>query len=393
MSPARANTRRSEGRAGTRPSALRARRGLRAPDFRSRPSGTAPGAARILLPILAAAFLGSCATVQKDLTVERLPEDAFAVLDAWERDLVLLESEPDRAALDTLRSRLAEAGTRPVLERPWSARLAALSGRAALLAQDRSAAERELRKALALNPADEVARVLEARLERNPEKRKSLLEAALGTAETQARLRAELGRTLSAEGRYAEALAAFDASLPFLPEAYERAYGAERRRALALRDASSTPGPALLSDKPASLQDLAALVQAESSLVDFLTGGRDWAPGILFERLRSGGFYPDPAAPGNAAARRGDAAFLLWRLAANKKNDRSLLTRYTDRYRYRPNPASPVPDVPLDSPWFDSVLGCVERDIMELPDGRNFRPLDPVSGLDFYRWLRRAADL
>ncbi|HRZ90204.1 MAG TPA: hypothetical protein P5117_12055, partial [Spirochaetia bacterium] len=112
-------------------------------------------------------------------------------------------------------------------------------GRAALLAQDRPVADRELRKALSLNPADEVARVLEIRLERNADKRKALLEEALKTAETQVRLRAELGRILLAEGRYAEALAAFDASLPFLPEPYEAVYGAERRRALALRDASA----------------------------------------------------------------------------------------------------------------------------------------------------------
>lgn len=353
-----------------------------------------PAALRACLAALAAgALLASCATVQRDLTVERLPEDGYAVLDSHERDLVLLEAQPDRAALDALRSRLAETGARPVLERTWSARLAALAGRAALLAQDRPVADRELRKALSLNPADEVARVLEVRLERNADKRKALLEEALKTAETQVRLRAELGRILLAEGRYAEALAAFDASLPFLPEPYEAVYGAERRRALALRDASAPAGSALLSDRPVSLQDLAALVQAESSLVDFLTGGKDWAPGILFERLRAGGFYPDPAAPGTAAARRGEAAFLLWHLAANRRNDRSLLRRYSDRYRARPNPASPVPDVPLEAPWFDSVLGCVEREIMELPDGRNFRPLDPVSGLEFYRWLRRAADL
>lgn len=366
-----------------------------------RPARTEPrrterpsSAVRAALAALAVcAILGSCATVQQDLTVERLPADAFSTLDAWERDLVLLEAEADRASLDALRSRLAEAGARPVLDRPWSARLAALAGRAALLAQDRAAAERELRKALSLNPADEVARVLEARLERNPDKRKALVEGALGTAETRARLRAELGRILLAEGKYSEALAAFDASLPFLPEPYEGVYGAERRRALALRDASAPAVSVLLTDKPASLQDLAALVQSESSLADFLTGGKDWAPGVLFERLKAGGFYPDAASPGASPARRGEAAFLLWHLAANRKNDRSLLRRYSDRYLGRPVPASPVPDVPLDAPWFDSVLGCVEREIMELTDGRNFRPLDPVSGLEFYRWLRKAAEL
>ena len=196
------------------------------------------------LRVLALAFvlLASCKTIQSDLTVERLPADAFAVLDLWEGELVLLEAEPDGQALDSLRGRLAEAAARPVLERSWSARLSALAGRAALLAQDRAAAERELRKALSLNPADELARVLEVRLERSPEKRKAALEAALPAAETRFRLLAEQGRLLLAEGRYAEALAAFDASLPFLPEPYERAFGAERRRALALRHAAA-PAP------------------------------------------------------------------------------------------------------------------------------------------------------
>ena len=356
----------------------------------------AASARRTALAILAAAaLLASCKTIQGDRAVERLPENAFAELEAWEGDLVLLEAEPDRAGLEGLQARLAQAGARSVLEPSWAARLAALAGRAALLAQDRAAAERELRKALSHNPADEVARVLEVRLERKPDKRKSLAEAALVTAETRVRLRAELGRILLGEGRYAEALAEFDASLPFLPEAYERAYGAERRRALALRDsaAPAAGSASLLSERPASLQDLAALVQAESPLIDFLTGGKTWASGVLYERLRAGGFYPDPAAPGTTPARRGDAAFLLWRLAANRKNDRTLLSRYSDRYRSRPNPASPVPDVPLESPWFDAILGCVEREIMDLPDGRSFRPFEPVSGLEFYRWLRKAADL
>jgi len=80
-------------------------------------------------------------------------------------------------------------------------------------------------------------------------------------------------------------------------------------------------------------------------------------------------------------------------MVANKKNDKTMLKRYSERYWARVNPTSPVPDVPLESPWFDAVLGCVEREIMELPDGRCFFPDDPVTGLEFYRWLKKAAEL
>jgi len=152
---------------------------------------------------------------------------------------------------------------------------------------------------------------LEARLERNFEQRLALLEASLKTAEGQARLQAERGRVLLSERRYADALAAFDASLPFLSDAYEQAFGAERRRALALRDAEapSEGGASYLSDKPLTLQNMAAMTQGESSLVDFLTGGKTWAAGLLYDRLRNGGYYPDSVAEGSATVRRGDAAF------------------------------------------------------------------------------------
>jgi len=347
-------------------------------------------------PILVlTAILGACQTMQSDLTVERLPENAFSTLDGYERELVLLEAKPDRDALTGLRGRLAGDTAQPVLERSYAARLAALSGRAALSAGDRAAAERELKKALSLNPEDETARVLEARLERNPAKRLALLESSMNTAESRYRLQAERGRALLAEGRYADALAAFDESLPFLSDAYEQAFGSERRRALALRDtASPAEGSAsYLSDKPLTLQNMAAMTQGESSLVDFLTGGKTWAAGLLYERLRNGGYYPDSSMAGSATVRRGDAAFYLWHLVANRKNDRTLLARYSERYGGRAYPSSPVPDVPLGSPWFDAVLGCVEREIMELPDGRFFFPDDPVTGLEFYRWLKKAAEL
>lgn len=348
--------------------------------------------ARYIFSALALSLLASgCQTVQRDLTVERVSEDSFRTLEGWEIELVVLEAQSDRDALADLRARLAEAGERPVLERSYAARLSALSGRAALLAGDRSATERELKKALSLHPADEVARVLEARLERNQDKRLVLLEEALGKSDGQARLQAERGRVLLAGGRYADALAAFDASLPLLPEAYEKAFGAERRRALALRDASGSA--AYVSDRPLTLQDMATLTQAESSLVDFITGGKTWASGVLFERLRSAGYYTDAAAAPSATVRRSEAAFFLWRLVANRKGDRALLTKYSERYALRAYPSSPVPDVPVDAQFFDAALGCVEREIMDLPDGRLFYPNDPVTGVEFYRWLKKAADL
>ena len=56
-------------------------------------------------------------------------------------------------------------------------------------------------------------------------------------------------------------------------------------------------------------------------------------------------------------------------MVARTEHDQKLLTRYRLKYA-----SSPVPDVPVDAPWFDAVLGVVEREIMDLPDGVNFKP-------------------
>jgi hypothetical protein len=48
-----------------------------------------------------------------------------------------------------------------------------------------------------------------------------------------------------------------------------------------------------------------------------------------------------------------------------------------------------VPDVAVEEPWFDAVLGVVEREIMDLPDGTNFRPDGEVSGLEYLSILQR----
>jgi hypothetical protein len=92
----------------------------------------------------------------------------------------------------------------------------------------------------------------------------------------------------------------------------------------------------------------------------------------------------------NTEAHRADAALFIWKLLASRKESPALLSKYTQKYSGRPGASSPVPDVPLGSPYFDAVLGCVEMEIMNLPDGKNFMPDDPVSGAMFYQALAAA---
>jgi hypothetical protein len=66
-----------------------------------------------------------------------------------------------------------------------------------------------------------------------------------------------------------------------------------------------------------------------------------------------------------------------------------MLSRYSARYATGNRPRSPIADIPPLSPFFDSILGCVETELISLPDGRNFKPEEPIRGSEFLSALKK----
>jgi hypothetical protein len=120
----------------------------------------------------------------------------------------------------------------------------------------------------------------------------------------------------------------------------------------------------------------------------------------LFNRLVERGFipstqditlnqWPEARPRRDELVTRAGAAWFVWHLYAEARSDREMLSRYSARFATGPNPRSPIADVPLLSPFFDSILGCVETGLIHLPDGRNFRPELPILGTELLAILRR----
>jgi len=350
---------------------------------------------RILVAIIMiAAGLSSCATIQRDVLYDAPAasdiQAGAAELKTIELDLVRSRAVPGSVDVAVARRRLTELLAVPSGDATRTARILALSAEAALQAGEKQTASKRLDESRAAYGGDEIASVVASRLAKTADERLAMLQKAGAVADEGYRIKAELGSVLLAAGKPREALASFDASLPFLDEAYTTLYGEERDKAWALRDSGATLDAgiaAYLNREPIPLVGMAAVAQAESNALDRITGGASWAPGVLFERLRAAGWYVNTGAqPGSAAARK-DAALFLWMLMT--RGDRRMAVRYTERYAARAT--SPVPDVPYGSPYFDAVLGVVEEGIMSLVDGRNFDPDSPATGLDYYGWLLAAA--
>ena len=166
---------------------------------------------------------------------------------------------------------------------------------------------------------------------------------------------------------------------------YRALYEADRDNALALARAGvDADGPgATIADLGATLT-VRAMVERTYEQTRFLSAlTADPSPGFVtrLAAVKAAGLLLDPA-EADAVAMRRHVAFFLWGIVARLEHDPRLLTVYRKKYT-----TSPVPDVPIDAPWFDAALGVVEQELMDLPDGVHFQPEAALTGFDFLTML------
>jgi tetratricopeptide (TPR) repeat protein len=289
----------------------------------------------------------------------------------------------------------------------YSGKLMAWSGRLAILEGKYSEAQRLYRQSSAVSPGNIPSIILSIRLEGDPARRLEIIERELALAGQRSvgvgELNIERGRSLIEMNRFSEAAGAFDVAFSSgLDSVYAESYGVFRSRAWELRNTTGVAAGTLdmLGRDSISWNDCITIAKNETQLLRFLTAGRNFTDAELFSRLLERAFIPSiqdiavnewprtrPAA--DDVVTRAGAAWFIWHLYAEARADRGLLSRYSARYATGANPRSPISDVPPLSPFFDSILGCVETELMSLPDGRNFRPAQSMRGAELLTILRR----
>ncbi|MDR0290430.1 MAG: hypothetical protein LBI06_05790 [Treponema sp.] len=363
--------------------------------------------------------LCSCLSLQKDLFIDSPRHQMEGELSRLEQMIVPLEaavsgdgrgrtSDNVRVEMTAARRTIVDMEKESAADADYSGRLTAWSGRLAILEGRYSEAQRLYRQSLALSPGNMVSIILSLRLEGDPEKRLELANrelAATGPSSSGfGELNIERGRALLELRRFAEASGAFDTAFASgIDPVYRESYQADRDRAWELRnfgDAGSADTIGILERGSLNWRGCITIAKNETQLFRFITGGRDISDAELFNRLLDRGFIPytqditlnewPRAKPRiDDSVSRSGAAWFIWHLYAEARADRSLLSRYSNRFATGPNPRSPIADLPPLSPFFDAILGCVETELLSLPDGRNFRGSDPIRGAELLAVLKR----
>ncbi len=354
---------------------------------------------RIPVPAVVAVilvFLVGCSSLQEDIYVDTADELQFQELSEMEESLVALRlrvqengGRPDSTAsaeLEALRKHGDNLALGKSLNRQYSARLEALRGLEAWISGDKRRAGRHLEAANQVWELDELSMLLEALLIEDDTAKLAFLEDRLTAVEGLLRLQSEQANVLFSMGRFGEAVAAWDSVLPKLPESYQMLFSDQREKAWALKNSDSGIGGqsvSLISDGPLPISGMVEVTRLESDLLTGIDDGRDVDKNRLFEFLVDAGYLLSPV-QAEANTRRRDAAYFLWQLLVRKENDPAMVNRFSTRFAGR---RSPVPDLEVNHPWFDAALGCVQTEVMSLPDGLNFYPNDLATGIEFIAWL------
>ena len=362
------------------------------------------------------AALSSCTSLQqKDIFIDNHKDKMESNLAELEAMIVPLEAAGGIEArkrqneMTAARQMIGGMEKEASADAHYSGQLIAWSGRLAILEGKYSEAQRLYRQSSALSPGNISSVILGIRLEGDPAKRLELADRELALAGQHSsmsgfgELNIERGRSLMELNRFAEAAGAFDAAFSSeLDNVYQENYGKDRNRAWELRNTGGASAVTIdmLGKDSVSWNDCIIIAKNETQLLRFIGGGRDIGEAEFFNRLLERAFipptqdisvseWPSSRPRRDETVTRAGAAWFIWHLYAEARADRGLLSRYSARYATGANPRSPIADIPPLSPFFDSILGCVETEFMSLPDGRNFRPAQPMRGAELLAVLKK----
>lgn len=353
----------------------------------------------LCLGLSCAVTLFSCATLQKDIVITTIPTEEIAEISNFEYRLTFLDAEDitgisfqsdlleQAKACEKLAKDIDSTLKTKDLVLAAQARLIAIKGRAFLI-EDKMDKARECYSASCEKYKGDIHQLILAHRLGLTDflNTKTLQESDKSLVKLENAIDAYKAKD------YLTAVASFDEAFISTDSYYEDAFKKIRDFSWNNREISDdTENAAILSNKSITIGQMMILAQSNRSVMYQYLMGEQYAESALFKRLVNQGLItsvteikPPAKTYSYTKLTRIMEARFLWNVYCAVKNKPALKTRYSDTYK-KANLNSPIADVSTDSPDFDAVVGCIEYELMDLPDGKNFNPNSFVSGIDFYK--------
>lgn len=371
------------------------------------------GLAGLLAVMLGAA---SCATLQQDIyTSTEENEYIYSSIEVYEDRFInidvryQMESSAPLVQINGLLADIAAYKTSTKVTEPaLIARMRAFEGLLFKMAGKKREAEAAYTEARALQKGDRYVLLLGCRLAKNAEESLSQIEGILKYDSKNAVLQLEKGKLLYQQKKYDQAISVIDNAFVLFDNeglrSYRTVYNPLRSY---IWDLNTIYGSSADSDQKhdmAALQGnltLDSLVSLTLDNTKLLDSYRNQKKQTLVANLERGGYFSSASDQQNVAGSssyltgageltRKMCARFIWNAYVRHSGNLKMLSRYSEKYKKSGRTKSPVADVSVEDADFDAVLGVVESEFMELPDGKNFNPDKVVTKLQFITWIKRA---
>jgi tetratricopeptide (TPR) repeat protein len=348
--------------------------------------------------------LASCASLQQDVyTYTEENTYIYSSIEVYEDRFINIDVRyqmESPAPLDQINGLLTDIGAyksaTKVTEPALIARMRAFEGLLFKMAGRKREAEAAYMEARGLQKGDRYVLLLGSRLAKNVEESLSQIEGILTYDSKNAVLQLEKGKLLYQQKKYDQAIAVIDNAFVLFDNEglknYRTVYNPLRAYVWDLNTVYGNSSDSTASYNMADLQQpltLVSLVNLTLENTNLLENHRSVnqkqkLPAFI-KTLERGGYFSSAGDQQNAGGSssyileaenitRKMCARFIWNAYVRKSGNAKMLTRYSEKYRKSGRAKSPVSDLSVEDPDFDAVLGVVENEFMELPDGRSFEP-------------------
>jgi hypothetical protein len=350
--------------------------------------------ARFCLGIICVSILGGCQTISDNIQ-QSMNEKDLATFETIELLLLDYNFKKNKELLNEIQQKSDNISKTAALSKKYQAKVYGIQGEVEFYKGNMKAVSKYIELIESTYNSEERLFIMLALLAEDNTNKIDILKHGLQKAESTGLLKLYLARLYFQTNDFRSASLYFDDAFLSLNEKYKLYY--QKERDLAYEFIKYPPGNLKINDiltlNILNVKHIIMLLHSETDFFAHLTPKKNIDAAELLIILKNAGYIYTQELQLDDICKRKDLAYLLLHIIAYIENDTSLFAFYSQQFQNQSlhifGPSSPVPDVRINSYYFDAVLILVEREILALPDGINYFPENSLSGLDFAKIIKK----